>query len=80
MNNVVGSEIQTVGKPKCGDLYLHVPTGDTYIVSRVPHSSESVLTSLIDGNVWASDGLFEGHDDEFEKLLPGTQLTLTVKE
>lgn len=80
MNNVVGSEIRTTRKRKGGDLYLHVPTGVIYIVSVTKHSTGLVLTSLVDGLLWAHDGLFEGHDDEFEKLLPGTQLTLTVKE
>ena len=76
MNKISWSDIKTACTPRGGDLYLHVPSGDIYIVS----ASRGVLTSLSDGSIWAHDDVFGGQDDEFEKLLPGTQLTLTVKE
>lgn len=79
MNNVVGSVIRTETKPRGGDLYLHVPTQDVYIVAALPEQVVA-LVSLSTGASWSSYKLFDECQEDFRRLRPGSAVSLTVQE
>lgn len=79
MNNVVGSVIRTETKPKAGDLYLHVPSRDIYIVAALPEGAVA-LVSLSTGASWSSYKLFDECQENFRRLPPGSAVSLTVQE
>lgn len=66
-------------RPNAGDLYLHVPSRDIYIVAALPEGAVA-LVSLSTGASWSSYKLFDECQENFRRLPPGTPIRLTVQE
>ena len=68
--------------PQRGQYYLHKKDLEVYVVSNA-EDGEWALICLNEGcrwNEWQSNinDIFDGDDEDFELIQPGTELTFTV--
>lgn len=78
MNKITASNMG-YDLPKAGDLFLHVPTQDVYIVVALPEQVVA-LVNLATGASWSSHSLFDDCQEDFRRLRPGSTVSLTVQE
>ena len=61
-----------------GGMWLDKTSDIVYIMARAEKGDR--LISLVSGNVYSSDSIFDEFEENFERIPTGSQILITLKE